>query len=70
MMISRYYVSFVTELDPNTLGTAAPLVDWPEWTTSTTELLEIAALDNGLTPDTFRSGAYDFLAANVANFRI
>lgn len=67
---TRYYVSFITQLDPNALGTAAPLVGWPQWTSSSAQLLEIGGLKNGLTSDNFRSGAYDFLASKVQSFRI
>ena len=69
-MIYRYYISFVTQLDPNALGNAAPLVNWPQWSNSSTQLLEIGATKNGLTPDTFRSGAYNFLASRVQSFRV
>lgn len=66
----RYYISFITQLDPNALGDAAPLIDWPQWSNNPAQLLGIGALENGLTPDTFPSGAYDVLSANIQNFRV
>lgn len=65
--IMTYYISFVNYLDPNAISTAAPLIQWPQWSNATNspQLLDFGALDNTLIPDTFRSASYDFLRANA-----
>merc|ERR1712193_179245 len=62
-----YYISFVNNLNPNAISTAAPLVNWPQWTNSSgnPQLLNLRALRNTLIPDNFRSGAYNYLTQSV-----
>jgi carboxylesterase type B len=66
----RYYVSFVTKQDPNALGTSAPLINWPKWSSSTLQLLEIGLLKNGITKDNFRQQAYEYLVQKTSAFRV
>lgn len=68
--IQTYYVAFVNDLDPNSLGTKAPLIEWPLWKNDTRELLEFGVTENGLLNDTFRDEAGRYLMANVAKFRV
>ncbi|KAK4565535.1 hypothetical protein LTR86_004152 [Recurvomyces mirabilis] len=70
--VQQYYISFVNHLDPNALGTAAPLIPWPQWSNAsgTPQLVDFAATGLSLIPDTFRSGAYNYLAARISNFRV
>ncbi|GAB1736540.1 hypothetical protein NU219Hw_g7687t1 [Hortaea werneckii] len=62
-----YYISFVNNLNPNAISTAAPLINWPQWTNSSgnPQLLNLRALRNTLIPDNFRSGAYNYLSQTV-----
>lgn len=66
----RYYISFINTLTPDALGTSSPLINWPQWTNSTVQLLDIGAQTNNLTRDDFRSGAYEYLASHVDSFRV
>ena len=59
--IYRYYISFINHLDPNALGTPAPTIDWPQWTSASPQLLNFEALQNTLLPDNFRQESYDFI---------
>lgn len=63
-----YYISFVNDLNPNALGDASPLVEWPQWTNATVELLDIGASNNSIIKDDFRQGAYDYLASHTSAF--
>lgn len=64
----NYYISFVTNLDPNTKKSPV-LPDWPQWSASK-QLLDFEIASNELITDDFRSSAYDYLAANVVSFRV
>jgi carboxylesterase type B len=68
--IQNYYISFVTKLDPNALGTAGPLISWPTWTNATTKLLHFESLRNSIMVDDFRSGAYNFLKNRLTQSRV
>lgn len=68
--IQSYYIAFVNGLDPNSAGTAAPLIDWPQYTTENPQLLNLLALSNTLTPDTFRTDASDYLSSKISSFRV
>ena len=61
--IRTYYVSFVNNLDPNAITTAAPLIDWPQWDNSSgsPQLNNFQLLGNNLINDDFRSESYDYL---------
>lgn len=69
-----HYISFVNNLNPNTISTAPPLINWPQWSNASgrPQLLNQRALTNRLITDDFRSGAYRFLTETVSNgdFRI
>ncbi|EMC95199.1 hypothetical protein BAUCODRAFT_530646 [Baudoinia panamericana UAMH 10762] len=68
--VQQYYISFINSLDPNALGTPAPLITWPQWTTASPQLVNFAAAALSLTPDTFRNAAAQFLATHTASFRV
>ena len=65
-----YYVSFVNNLDPNAITTAAPLINWPQWGGSNPQLIEFQQLSNSLTPDDFRTTNYEYLMSHSAQFRV
>ncbi|KAF7198555.1 putative secreted lipase [Pseudocercospora fuligena] len=66
-----YFISFVNSLDPNDISTASPLIDWPQWTNASAQLLNVEALENSLLADDFRSGAYNYLeTVGVSAFRV
>lgn len=65
-----YYISFTNSLDPNSISTASPLIQWPKWTNASRQLLKIGASSNTLTTDTFRDEVVQYLAANSSNFRV
>ncbi|KAK3656298.1 hypothetical protein LTR56_002999 [Elasticomyces elasticus] len=67
--VLTYYVSFVNKLDPNASTTAAPLITWPKWTSSSPTLVNFAALGNSLIPDNFRQASSDYLATKSNAFR-
>lgn len=68
--IQTYYINFVNNLDPNEGPSPAPLMDWPNWTTQSPNLLNFRNLHNRIIRDNFRQGQYGYLRANVNTFRI
>ena len=72
--VMTYYISFVNNLNPNAISTAAPLINWPQWTDSTgsPQLVDLGATSNSLITDNFRSGAYNYLmqSVEVGRFRV
>ncbi|KAF7195276.1 putative secreted lipase [Pseudocercospora fuligena] len=69
--IQTYYVSFVNNLDPNTLGSGSGRqINWPNWTPSSPQLLNFQSLKNVLIPDNFRNTAYQYLLNAQTQFRI
>ncbi|KAG9516949.1 lipase 3 precursor, partial [Aureobasidium melanogenum] len=68
--VQQYYISFVNHQNPNALGTAAPLIDWPQYSTEKPTLLNFAT--NGLSylPDNFRAAAGQYLATHGASFHL
>ncbi|AEO68535.1 c5f0b5ec-6584-4583-9d83-d8a27670ecc4 [Thermothielavioides terrestris] len=68
--IQSYYANFVYNLDPNDAsgGTSAQskvAEDWPQWTGADRNMIQFFADHSGSLVDDFRSGAADFIAANV-----
>lgn len=59
-----YYTSFINFLDPNALGSATSLLEWPQYNTTTPTLLNLQAVGNTLLPDTYRSASFEVLQAN------
>lgn len=68
--IQSYYISFINDLNPNTLGTAAPLIQWPQWTTASTQLLNFELLQNSTLSDDFRAEASQWIAARLSLLRV
>ncbi|KAK5124269.1 hypothetical protein LTR85_001972 [Meristemomyces frigidus] len=70
--IQTYYISFVNSLDPNTISTASPLIQWPQWTNASgsPQLLNFQATQNTLITDNFRQGAYNELSTSTSRFRV
>jgi len=71
--IQTYYISFVNALDPNALGTATPLIQWPKWTNDTRQLVNIGGVadtGNVLLDDTFREAQAEYLMAHQKNLRV
>ncbi|KAI9686328.1 MAG: hypothetical protein M1822_003673 [Bathelium mastoideum] len=69
--IQTYYINFVNSLNPNGAGTpAAPLIEWPQWSTGSPQLLNFLAASNQLIPDTFRANASQYLASKISAFRV
>ncbi|KAH0368467.1 lipase 3 precursor, partial [Aureobasidium melanogenum] len=64
-----YYTSFINFLDPNALGSAAPLIEWPQYNTTTPTLLNLQAVGNTLLPDTYRSASFNALQADYGYLR-
>ncbi|KAG9948611.1 lipase 3 precursor, partial [Aureobasidium melanogenum] len=64
-----YYTSFINFLDPNALGSAAPLIEWPRYNTTTPTLLNLQAVGNTLLPDTYRSASFNALQADYGYLR-
>lgn len=65
-----YYVSFINNLDPNAISTAAPLIDWPQYNTSSRSLVELTAYYNQLLDDTFRNTSFEYLQQYPTSFRV
>ncbi|KAF2766881.1 cholinesterase, partial [Teratosphaeria nubilosa] len=57
--VQEYYISFINHLDPNSLGTSAPLIEWPKWSHSSgkPQLLDFGATSLSLITDDFRSSS-------------
>ncbi|KAF1988584.1 putative extracellular lipase [Aulographum hederae CBS 113979] len=66
------YVSFVASGDPEAVSLPGRQgrVAWPRYQSGTGQLLGIGAQGNRVLGDDFRKAAGDFLAANVASFKI
>lgn len=65
-----YYVSFFNFLDPNAISTTAPLINWPQYTTSSPQLLQLQALSNNLLADTFRNSSSAYLQQHPSDLRV
>jgi carboxylesterase type B len=65
-----YIINFINNLDPNSGSTAAPLINWPQYTKANRELVLIGALGNSLLPDTFRKNASDYLEGMTSSLRV
>ncbi|CAK4031873.1 Lipase 5 [Lecanosticta acicola] len=68
--LQTYYVSFVNYLDPNALGNVAPMINWPQWTTQSPQLMNFLSLSNQIIEDDFRKNASDYLMTSQAKYRI
>ncbi|GAB7364193.1 hypothetical protein MBLNU230_g4744t1 [Neophaeotheca triangularis] len=68
--IQTYYINFVNNLDPNDGATPRPLIDWPNWSTSSPNLLNFRVLSNRIIQDDFRRGSYEYLREHVNDFAI
>ena len=68
--IQQYYISFVNDLNPNSLGTPSPMINWPKYTPSSPQLLNLQQLQNVLLPDNFRLAASKYLAKFTTSFRV
>ncbi|KAB5586257.1 Alpha/Beta hydrolase protein [Coniochaeta sp. 2T2.1] len=73
--IQSYYANFVYNLDPNdasggtgTTGTKVGL-SWPKWKDGS-KLVQFYNIGSTIIKDDFRSGSYDFIAANVKSLYI
>ncbi|RMZ78185.1 hypothetical protein DV738_g3968, partial [Chaetothyriales sp. CBS 135597] len=66
--IQTYYISFINSLDPNTISTSSPLINWPQYSVSSPQLLHFKASSNGLIKDDFRQGAAEYLVKNMELF--
>ncbi|KAK7536452.1 putative extracellular lipase [Phyllosticta citribraziliensis] len=62
-----YYVSFATDLDPNT---APNRFEWPKWTPEGKQLLEFSTFGPRLLEDTFRDRVGQLVLDNTARFRV
>nr|POF25997.1 putative secreted lipase [Quercus suber] len=67
--VQTYYISFINDLDPNTLGSQT---NWPQYDydAGQTDLLEFQLTNQTLTPDTFRQATYDYVASRGSDFRV
>ncbi|EME79191.1 uncharacterized protein MYCFIDRAFT_57762 [Pseudocercospora fijiensis CIRAD86] len=69
--IQTYYVSFVNDLDPNSLGSGSGRqINWPNWTPNSAQLLNFQSLANQIISDDFRNAAYQYLLSAQTQFRI
>jgi len=68
--IRSYYIAFTNTLDPNGLGTAAPLIQWPQYHTTDRSLMNFNALYSAIIPDTFRDNVVQFLQGQQAAFAV
>ncbi|WPH00762.1 Hypothetical protein R9X50_00359200 [Acrodontium crateriforme] len=68
--VQQYYIAFVNNLDPNSLGTPAPLIPWPQWTSSNPQLVNFEATQLSYLTDDFRSGAFNYISSKPSAFRV
>lgn len=66
--VQTYYISFVNNLDPNSITTALPLIEWPQWTSDDPQLVQINAISNNLLADTFRNSSYAYFREHDFKF--
>ena len=65
-----YYTSFINFLNPNTISTTTPLINWPQYNPSNPQLLHMNATFNSLLADNFRQASYNYLASHVGQMRV
>jgi len=68
--IQTYYINFINYLNPNTGGTPAPFIDWPQYNASAPSLVDFGATGNTIIHDDFRQSAYEYLSNRTSNFRV
>lgn len=67
--IQGYYISFITQLDPNALQAQTGLIEWPRWELDDPVLLEIGKSENGYLSDTYRNATYQYMLEHGPEFR-
>lgn len=67
--VQTYYISFMNDLNPNTLGNQ---VNWPQYdyNAGKKDLLQFQATNQTLLPDTFRQATFDYLLTKIPNFLV
>jgi carboxylesterase type B len=68
--MATYIISFVNHLNPNTISTASPLIEWPRWTNSQRQLINISKTTNSLIQDNFREKSYEYLRNHYSTFQM
>lgn len=71
--IQCYYISFINNLqtneyvgNPNCAGT----ITWPQYSTSSPNLIEFGAAGNTILPDNFRESSFEYLLSNPNSFEV
>lgn len=69
--LQTYYISFAYYQNPNTISTTAgTLINWPQYSTASPQLLQLQALSNNLLTDNYRESSYEYLSANYGQFKV
>jgi carboxylesterase type B len=65
-----YYISFINNLDPNTITAPQTALKWPQWKNDTRQLASFNEKDTTIIKDDFRSNTYDFILQKIEQFRV
>jgi hypothetical protein len=65
-----YYLSFINHLEPNKIASLRTLVNWPQYTTSARNMLNMSLFTQTLFQDTFRASNFDVLSTYHSEFKI
>jgi carboxylesterase type B len=68
--IWTHYISFINDLDPNTITAPQTALRWPQWKNDTRQLVSFNEKNTTLMKDDFRSKTYDFLLQHIEEFRV
>ncbi|QDS73617.1 hypothetical protein FKW77_001870 [Venturia effusa] len=68
--IWTYYISFIHDLDPNTITTPETALKWPQWKNDTRQLVSFNEKNTTLIKDDFRSTTYDYILQKIEQFRV
>lgn len=65
-----HYISFINDLDPNTIASPQNGLKWPQWKNDTRQMVSFNKKDTTIMKDDFRSKTYDFLLPKISEFRV
>jgi carboxylesterase type B len=68
--IWTHYISFINNLDPNTISAPETTLKWPQWKNDTRQLISFNEKNLTIIKDDFRSKTYDFILERIEQFRV
>lgn len=65
-----YYISFINDLDPNTIASPETGLKWPQWKNDTRQLASFNERDTTIIKDDFRPKTYEYILQKIEQFRV